>query len=256
MRNPLFDDRDIIQSDNHATRIPVVLCLDVSGSMQTNGGFDALNLGVKAFFDACKNDTVNRFGFDVEIITFGSLGANVVQGFRTVWDQDSVPTFKFMQASAGQGQGTPLAKAINLSLDNLEKHKSECKAKSIAYYPPFLVAITDGHSYKENKANIKKCQQRAVEMQRKRKLKMLAIGVGDLNFSELANFVVDKKILLAKDFSAFDLAFELMSQTMSSSSTNSGHKDTNEVSLVSDIVEALNDEGEYSMRIEDFGRDD
>ena len=60
------------------TSIPVVLCLDTSQSMTTNGGFDALNEGVRAFFDTCKNDPVNRLGFDVAIVTFGAQGLSLI----------------------------------------------------------------------------------------------------------------------------------------------------------------------------------
>lgn len=93
-------------------------------------------------------------------------------------------------------------------------------------------------------------------MQRGRKLKVIAMGVGNDDFSELADFVVDKKVLLAKDFSAFDLLFEFMSKSMSNSASNSALDDEVEESPLTQIMEDLEDEGIVSISIEDFGRDE
>lgn len=256
MANMLFDTRDMIQTDNHATRIPVVLCLDTSQSMDTNGGFDALNEGVQAFFETCQNDSVNRFGFDVAIVTFGAQGVNRIQDFRPIWNQNSIPHFAFTPEN--WVDGTPLAQGVDLAMKGLQKRKDEYKDNNIGYYQPFLVIITDGQSTEDAgpRSPFRATQEEVVSLQRKRKLKVIAIGVGNQNYAELANFVVDKKILLAKDFSAFDLAFEFISQSMSNSSTNGGLQGKNEISPISEIAEALYDEGEYGMSVEDFGRDD
>lgn len=267
MANPLIDMRDIIQPENHSTRIPVVLCLDTSQSMTTNGGFEALNEGVQAFFDTCKNDPVNRLGFDVAIVTFGAQGVSKVQDFRPIWNQEEVPAFEFTREN--WVDGTPMGKGIDLSLKGLERRKEEYKEEHISYYRPFLVIITDGQSteivrqafgtkaeFEESRKRFDAVKESLVDLQKKRKLKVIAIGVGNEDYSELADFVVDKKVLLAKDFSAFDLLFEFMSKSMSSSSGIASNEDTIEESPLTQIVEDLEDEGVVSISIEDFGRDE
>lgn len=256
----LIDDRDMIQTSNHATRIPVVLCLDTSYSMVTNGGFEALNEGVKAFYETCKNDPINKYGFDVAIVSFGADGVKRVQDFRPIWDSESIPTFEF---TAIQGEtwidGTPLAKGIDKAMRGLQHRKDEYKENAIGYYQPFLVIITDGQSTEREpaeRAAFLETQKEVVDLQRAKKLKVIAIGVGNQDYSELADFVIDKKILLAKDFSAFDLVFEFMSKSMSNSSSNNNLEDETEESPLTQIMEDLEDEGYDSISIEDFGRDD
>lgn len=252
--NMLIDDRDMVQAGNHATRIPVVLCLDTSYSMVENGGFHALNEGVKAFYDTCKDDSVNRFGFDVAIVTFGAQGVRKVQEFRPIWNQEEVPVFSF--SKEGWVDGTPLAQGIDLAMKGLQFRKDEYRVNGIGYYQPFLVIITDGQSTENDIDAFKATQNEVVELQRSKRLKVIAIGVGGADYSELADFVIDKKILIAKDFSAFDLVFEFMSKSMSSSSANSTLEDQVEESPLTRIMEDLEDEGYNSISIEDFGRDE
>lgn len=267
MANVLIDTRDMIQADNHATRIPVVLCLDTSQSMTTNGGFDALNEGVQAFFDTCKDDPVNRLGFDVAIVTFGAQGVTKVQDFRPIWNQEDIPTFAFSREN--WIDGTPMGKGIDLAMQGLDRRKREYKDKSIGYYQPFLVIITDGQSteimrqafksdaeYEESRRKFDAVKETVVALQRNRKLKVIAMGVGNEDYAELADFVIDKKVLLAKDFTAFDLLFEFMSKSMSNSSGSITAENAVEESPLTQIVEDLEDEGIVSISIEDFGRDD
>ncbi|THG35954.1 vWA domain-containing protein [Adlercreutzia caecimuris] len=267
MVNPLIDTRDMIQPENHSTRIPVVLCLDTSQSMTTNGGFEALNEGVQAFFETCKNDPVNRLGFDVAIVTFGAQGVSKVQDFRPIWNQEEVPSFEFV--SEHWIDGTPMGKGIDLAMKGLERRKGEYKEEHVSYYQPFLVIITDGQSteivrqafdseeeFEESRKRFDAVKRALVDLQRNRKLKVIALGVGNEDYSELADFVVDKKVLLAKDFSAFDLLFEFMSKSMSNSSGIAGNGTIIEESPLAQIVEDLEDEGVVSICIEDFGRDE
>ena len=263
----LIDVRDMIQVENHSTRIPVVLCLDTSQSMTTNGGFEALNEGVQAFYETCKDDPVNRLGFDVAIVTFGAQGVTRVQDFRPIWNQEDIPSFAFSKEN--RIDGTPMGKGIDLSMKGLQKRKEEYKENSIGYYPPFLVIITDGQSteivrqfffcdseWMASRKQFDSVKEQVVALQRGRKLKVIAMGVGNDDFSELADFVVDKKVLLAKDFSAFDLLFEFMSKSMSNSASNSALDDEVEESPLTQIMEDLEDEGIVSISIEDFGRDE
>ncbi len=258
----LFDERDLIQPSNLSTRIPVVLCLDTSGSMRGNGGFDALNKGVRAFYRACKDDPVNRYGFDVAIVTFGAQGVEVKRQFRPIWDEDEVPEFAF--SDENWVDGTPLAGGVSKSLELLSARKDEYRSNAIGYYQPFLVVITDGFSTEfegeiedpQYSTAFRDTQATAVELQRNRKLKMIALGVGNASWhEELSKFILDQKVLLAEDFSAFDLVFEFMSKSISTSSENSVLQERIEESILTQIMDDLEDEGIVSICIEDFSVD-
>lgn len=272
MANVLIDARDMIQAENHATRIPVVLCLDTSGSMGSNGGYEALNEGVSIFYETSKNDPVNRLGFDVAIVTFGGnertegdKGVSKYQEFRPIWNQEAIPQFDKPENGP---YGTPLGRAVDKAMKGIEIRKKEYQDNSIGYYKPFLIIITDGQSteimrdyytsqqYEANLAAFRATQQEVVDQQKLGQIKVIAVGVGNEDYAELANFVVDKKILLAKDFSAFGLLFECMSMTMSRQVALAGDHDEVSESPLTQIMEDMEDEGEFSMSIEDFGRDE
>lgn len=267
MANMLIDDRDLIQPENKATRIPVVLCLDTSGSMDNNGscGFNGLNLGVKTFYNTCKNDSAHKYGFDVAIVTFGNQGVKKYQDFRPIWNDDEIPSFSF--DSSNWIDGTPLGRGIDLAMQGLQKRKNEYKENGIGYYQPWLVIITDGQptfgqrdletggyaiTEEEDMAAYVKTQTDILELQRNKKLWVIAVGVGDEDYSQLANFVIDKKVLVMEDFSAFDLVFEFLSKSMSASSDMGAGSNVSPLAMVQ---EDLEDEG-VSISIEEFGRDE
>lgn len=58
--------------DNPTTRVPVVLCLDTSGSMMGDK-ISELNKGVKQFFEAVKNDDIAKYSVELCIVTFSQL---------------------------------------------------------------------------------------------------------------------------------------------------------------------------------------
>lgn len=249
--NDLFiDDSDLIQRDNTSTRIPVVLCLDTSKSMSDDGnaGFDGLNKGVKSFYDTCKNDSVNKYGFDVAIVTFGAQGVNVNQDFRPIWNADYPDEFSF--SSENWVDGTPLGEGAKKSLEILLSRKEEYKNASIGYYQPWLVFISDGHPTTSNylQETVDQCRK----LQKSKQLKVIAIGVGSDDYKIMAQYVIDGKVLVTKDFSCFDKVFEFLSKSMSSSSTKNALEEQIQDSPLKQIQEDLEDEGIISCPIEDF----
>jgi uncharacterized protein YegL len=250
----LIDARDMIQPENTATRIPVMLCLDTSKSMTNNGGFNALNTGVKAFYDTCKGDPVNKFGFDVAIVTFGAQGVKKYQDFRPIWNQEEIPAFAF--SNKEWVDGTPLGRGVDMAMKGIAARREEYRQNGIGAYQPWLVIITDGQptdDIKETEAYSNTLNS-VQNMQREKQLKVIAVGVGNEDYRKLSEFVIDNKVLTTKDFSEFDLVFEYLSKTMSSN-TNDAKTAVMRDSPIAQIQEALEDEN-ASISIEDFGRDD
>ena len=56
--NSYIGDDDLIT--NTSSRLPVCLCLDISGSMKKNDAISALNEGVEAFYQAIREDEQAR----------------------------------------------------------------------------------------------------------------------------------------------------------------------------------------------------
>lgn len=120
--------------DNPEPRCPVVLLLDISGSM-ADKPIQELNDGIVDFKDSVSSDRIASLRVDVAIITFGS-DVELVQDFVTI-DQFEPPVLK------ANGL-TYMGKAINTALDLLDKRKEDYRDNGIQYYRPWVVLITDG----------------------------------------------------------------------------------------------------------------
>jgi uncharacterized protein YegL len=121
-------------ADNPEPRVPCVLLLDTSGSMQ-GGPISELNAGVKAFKEELMSDALAAKRVEIVIVTFGDPPA-VRQEF--VGAESFEPPF--LQA----GGGTAMGAAIETGLRLLEARKHSYKDNGIAYYRPWVFLITDG----------------------------------------------------------------------------------------------------------------
>lgn len=121
-------------ADNPEPRVPCVLLLDVSGSM--NGTPIAeLNEGLIIYKDELAADSLASRRVEVAIVTFGD-GVQVPTDFTT--------TEGFMPPHLQAGGTTPMGAAIHRAIDMVEERKQTYKANGIAYYRPWLFLITDG----------------------------------------------------------------------------------------------------------------
>ena len=148
--------------DNPTARVPVCLCLDVSGSMNiiipgtgraTNeqrvidgqrvyiaeGGvsrLDEMQKGIESFYETVRSDPQAHDAAEICVVTFGAGGAHIACDFARV-DRQTVPRL------SADGE-TPMGEAVNLALDCLEQRKKEFKEAGVDYFQPWLVLMTDG----------------------------------------------------------------------------------------------------------------
>lgn len=165
--------------DNPTTRVPVVLCLDTSGSMMGEK-IKELNEGVKQFFQAVLEDEIAKYSVELCIVTFNSKVQSVLD-FASIERQ--VPAFSKIKliASGNTAMGT----AVNLSLDLLEKRKKEYQDKGVDYWQPWLVLMTDGQPTE----SITAAAERTAKLIRDRKLTVFPIGIGEgASMSHLGQF--------------------------------------------------------------------
>jgi uncharacterized protein YegL len=188
--------------ENPTARVPVCLCLDVSGSM-TGAPIEELNQGVRLFFESLSNDEVAKYSAEVAVVTFGGFAAQKHLDFGSLASQ-TVPQFQ-------AGGGTPLGAAVGLALDMLEARKKEYSSTGIDYYQPWLVLMTDGQPTDD----ISGAASRTVSLIENRKLTIFPIGIGpQADMSVLAQFSPKRSPLRLKGLN-FREFFEWLSKSVS-----------------------------------------
>lgn len=182
-----INDDDLI--DNPTTRVPVVLCLDVSASM-SGEKIQELNRGVKEFFHAVKNDDVAKYAVELCIVTFNHSAQKVLE-FKGIERQ--IEQFETLNLVASGN--TAMGAAVNMALDLLEKRKEEYHDKGIDYWQPWLVLMTDG----QPTDTITSAAQRTVSLIKEKKLTIFPIGIGDgANMEQLKKFSPTREPLRLK----------------------------------------------------------
>lgn len=141
--------------NNPTARIPVCLCLDVSGSM-IGEPINELNKGVNMFYDSIRDDEVASFPLEISIVTFGKSGAECVADFASLAISPNPP---ILTANGF----TPMGEAVNMALDNLKNRKQEYKDAGVDYYQPWLVLMTDGCP-NGNSSELQRAIQRTSEL--------------------------------------------------------------------------------------------
>lgn len=207
MSNDLLRMEDLV--NNPTARVPVCMCLDVSGSM--NGEpIHELNEGVRMFYNAIQEDETALYAAEICIVTFGGDGACCIADFSNLERQPNPPTLD----ASGR---TPMGEAVNLGLDLLEKRKNEYKSKGVDYYQPWLVLMTDGAPNGEL-AELSRAIGRTVEMTNQKKLSVFPIGIGeDADMEILSRFSPKRDPLKLKRLKFCEF-FEWLSQSVSKTS--------------------------------------
>lgn len=165
--NILLRMEDLV--NNPTPRVPVCLCLDVSGSMEGEP-IEELNQGVKLFYDAIKDDEVALYSAEVSIVVFGGSDAKCIVDFASLELQPDPPCL------TANGM-TPMGEAVNLALDLLEQRKEEYKDKGVDYYQPWLVLMTDGGPNGDSR-KLQIAIERTCNMVNSKKLTIFPIGIG------------------------------------------------------------------------------
>ena len=207
MDNLFLRNEDLL--NNPAARVPVCLCLDVSGSMQGEP-IKELNEGVKLFYDAIKQDETAMYSAEICIVTFGGEGAKKVCDFACVETQPEAPTLY-------PSGGTPMGEAVNLALDLLEDRKQEYRDAGVDYYQPWLVLMTDGGSNGSESA-LESSILRTVNMIENRKLTIFPIGIGRGADMDTLNRYSPKRPALRLQGLKFSEFFDWLSKSVSRTS--------------------------------------
>lgn len=205
--NDLIRTKDLVE--NPTARVPVCLCLDVSGSMDGNP-IQELQKGVQLFYDAVRADTMALYAVEVCIVTFGGNGATCVSDFAGLMNQAQAPTF------SADGM-TPMGEAVNMALDLLDRRKDDYKSSGVDYWQPWLVLMTDGAPNGDD-GELLRAMARTNELIENRRLVLFPIGIGpDADMKVLTKFS-PKRTPLKLQGLKFREFFQWLSQSVSKTS--------------------------------------
>ncbi len=175
-------DNDVeLDVTNPAPRCPVLLLLDVSGSMEGEP-LRQLQAGLDQFLRETSDDETASMSVELEIITFGGE-ATIVTPFAPV---ATVAEYKPEIHANGS---TPMGEALRLASVELSERRKLYRAKGIACYKPWVILMTDGYPNDDWESSAASMKRQAED----KKLQFIGIGIGDD-----ADFATLAKILPAK----------------------------------------------------------
>jgi uncharacterized protein YegL len=127
---------DVQLIDNSSERLPLLLIVDGSGSMQ-GAPIAALNDGLRLLEKELKEDPVARLRVQLLVL---QIGGNDEVTILTDWTD----AMNFTAPEVVAYGSTPLGKAVRLALTKLEDQKHKYKNHGIPYKRPWLYIVTDG----------------------------------------------------------------------------------------------------------------
>ncbi|MDE5763628.1 MAG: VWA domain-containing protein [Ruminococcus sp.] len=225
MASNLFSDAENDLEVFAGKRLPILLCLDTSGSMghyigssSTKTKIEALNEGLHDFYRKLQEDEITRYTAEVAIVTFGGnrstgkpIDVKKVCDFSRVEIQQNPPVL------TAYGY-TPIGEAINLGLALLEKRKKQYKAYGNTYYRPWIVIMSDGYPDGGSKTELETAKATIREYSLKKKVVPISVAIGRQNndtrklLSELGNGLV-----IPMDINKFPEFFVWLHNSVSSS---------------------------------------
>lgn len=169
--------------DNPTPRVPVVLCLDVSGSM-SGTPIQELNAGVEQYLKEMCSDELTRYSVETALVTF-STDAQCAVDFEM---PDRIQTPQL------EADGlTCMGEGVDLALNLLEQRKAAYKATGVDYYQPILVLMSDGSPNGDPRV-LHTAAQRVQDLCQQRRLTVVAVGIGSAaDLDTLAVFTPKQK---------------------------------------------------------------
>ncbi|MBD2151683.1 VWA domain-containing protein [Pseudanabaena sp. FACHB-1277] len=159
--------------ENTEARCPVVLVLDVSGSM-TGEPIRQLNEGLKVLKKALEDDPTASLRVEVAVVTFGA-SVSLAHDFATM-DAFNPPTL------SADG-GTPMGEGLEYALQLVAERKEQYKNYGLKYYQPWVWLITDG--YPNGNSPWQEAAQKIHQEHKNKKISFFAVAVEGADMNQL-----------------------------------------------------------------------
>jgi uncharacterized protein YegL len=203
-------------ADNPEPRCPVVLVLDVSGSM-AGKPIAELNQGLQDFAQTLKSDPLAALRVEVALIAFGGKvrALDVRNGSQDEIPIDADKAFVTIDAFqppvlAASGE-TPMGEALRRTLTLVRERKEIYKRNGADYFRPWVFLITDGQP---NDAGWEAVPDLVKEEERRKGLLFYAVGVENADMKTLARFGEDRPPMRLRGL-AFRELFQWLSKSLS-----------------------------------------
>ena len=159
----------VLLNDNsgYQPRCPVALILDCSGSMH-GPPISELNQALPGLFQELLVHDLTAARVEPCLITCGG-DAKVALPFTPLQD---LATYQSRLVAGGE---TPLGKAINLALAEIEARTAHCRDQGIACYTPAVVVLSDG---RPTDLEFLEASAKLGTLARERNWTIIAVGIG------------------------------------------------------------------------------
>ncbi|WPB73346.1 VWA domain-containing protein [Archangium violaceum] len=174
----MFEDAKVEILVNRSERLPCVLVLDTSESMEGRP-ISELNEGLKLFEQELKADELASARVQVMVIAFGNNVAQVI----TPW----VDAMDFEAPVLTARGNTPMGLAMKRTLVEIEQRKAIYRAQGISYRRPWIFLISDGEPNDSGWEEVAAACYRA-SGEGEKKAAIFPIGVQGANVAKLALF--------------------------------------------------------------------
>lgn len=209
-------------TDNPTARVPVCLCLDTSGSMNSrdtengNSRIDELQNGVDLFYRSIQDDEVAVYSAEICIVEFNSHAKCLID-FANINRQSERPK---LTASGN----TFMGEGVNLALDLLNQRKAEYKDAGVDYFQPWLVLMSDGDS-NGDAAELARSIGRTVELVLNKRLTVFPIAIGkDADIELLSRYSPNRTPLRLKEMRFCEFFSWLSKSIVKTSQSTPGEK--------------------------------
>lgn len=185
-----------------ARPLPVLLVLDVSGSMSVDGKIDTLNKAVEEMIQEFTKQEDHQAEIHVGIVTFGG---------QTRIHQDIIPASDITWTPMGASGQTPFGAAIDATRELIE---NEEVIPSRAYRPT-VVVVTDGQPTDDGYWET--ALQNFLNSHRASKAFRYAMGIGDYDRSVLEKFLqgTEMPVFEASDSAKITKFFHFVTMSVS-----------------------------------------
>lgn len=189
---------------NPSERLPCVLVVDTSGSMEKNNAINDLNEGLRTFADGINNHAKARQSVRLKLIRCGETVETLVD-----WTDASSFDPPLLQAEGG----TPLGEAVNFALDEIEAEKRRLDEAKISRKRAWLFIFTDGDPTDEWQSAAARCRQ----LEQSKSLSCYGIAVNGAKVENLAQFS-EKNPVARLNSEKFISFFKVLTEQMKVSS--------------------------------------
>ncbi len=206
--------------NNREERLPCILVVDGSGSMQKDDAIAELNKGLEAFARALKNDPMTAMRVQVSVIRFGGT-VDVL----TDWTE----AMNFTPPEVLASGETPMGEAVELAMRMVDEQLRRLKDNGISRKRPWIWLMSDGRPTDAKWQNVAETARQA---QLDGKFFLYPVSVitnkGDESHSAiLRKFNVRDKYMKIQgaEFEAFFEIVSKLSSTGSRQNIDDGEKD-------------------------------